>query len=104
MDANSSKHRLQNVAVSSQRVEQAFQARLISITVEAAGSLSTKVAEPPVVRSDRGKKRGRSAAIDKGVLAVPAPRRIRDRDHVKSVAKQPCLICGRRPADAHHLR
>jgi len=85
-------------------VEQAFQARLISITVEAAGSLSTKVAEPPVVRSDRGKKRGRSAAIDKGVLAVPAPRRIRDRDHVKSVAKQPCLICGRRPADAHHLR
>jgi hypothetical protein len=32
------------------------------------------------------------------------PRRIRDRDHVKSVAKQACLICGRRPADAHHLR
>jgi hypothetical protein len=23
---------------------------------------------------------------------------------VKSVAKQPCLVCGRRPADAHHLR
>jgi len=38
------------------------------------------------------------------VLALPAPRRIRDRDHVKSVAKQPCLVCGRRPADAHHLR
>jgi hypothetical protein len=33
-----------------------------------------------------------------------APRRIRDREHVKSVAKQPCLVCGRRPADAHHLR
>ena len=29
---------------------------------------------------------------------------VRDRDHVKSVAKQPCLVCGRRPADAHHLR
>jgi hypothetical protein len=38
------------------------------------------------------------------VLALPAPRRIRDREHVKSVAKQPCLVCGRRPADAHHLR
>jgi hypothetical protein len=37
-------------------------------------------------------------------LALPTPRRIRDRDHVKSVAKQPCLVCGRRPADAHHLR
>jgi len=33
-----------------------------------------------------------------------APRRIRDREHVKSVAKQACLVCGRRPADAHHLR
>jgi hypothetical protein len=42
--------------------------------------------------------------IDKTVLALPAPRRIRDSDHVKSVAKQPCLVCGRRPADAHHLR
>ena len=29
---------------------------------------------------------------------------IRDRDHVRLVAKQPCLVCGRRPADAHHLR
>ena len=35
---------------------------------------------------------------------MPAPRRIRDREHVKLVAKQPCLVCGRRPADAHHLR
>ncbi len=42
--------------------------------------------------------------VDKSVLALPAPRRIRDRDHVKSVAKQPCLVCGRRPTDAHHLR
>jgi hypothetical protein len=42
--------------------------------------------------------------INKAVLALPASRRIRDRDHIKSVAKQPCLVCGRRPADAHHLR
>ena len=32
------------------------------------------------------------------------PHRIGDREHVKFVAKQPCLICGRSPADAHHLR
>jgi hypothetical protein len=37
-------------------------------------------------------------------LTLPVLRRIRDREHVKSVAKQPCLVCGRRPADAHHLR
>ncbi len=32
------------------------------------------------------------------------PRRCRDKDHIKFVAKQPCLICGSRPTDAHHLR
>jgi len=55
-------------------------------------------------RARRPRTRRRSAVIDKTVLALPAPRRTRDRDHVKSVAKQPCLVCGRRPADAHHLR
>ena len=42
--------------------------------------------------------------IDKSLLAVPEPRRVRDREHVKAVAKLPCLICGRQPSDAHHLR
>ena len=31
-------------------------------------------------------------------------RRVRDREHVKFVAGHPCLICGRHPADPHHLR
>jgi hypothetical protein len=84
-----------------ERVEQAFQARLANIVTEAADGLSRDSQLP---REDRGKKRRRAAAIDKSVLSLPAPRRIRDRDHVRLVAKQPCLICGRRPADAHHLR
>ncbi len=42
--------------------------------------------------------------IEKSVLAFPEPRRIRDRDHIQYVIKQPCLICGRRPSDPHHLR
>ena len=42
--------------------------------------------------------------IDKAVLALPEVRRVRDRDHVRFVAQQPCLICGRQPGDAHHLR
>jgi hypothetical protein len=29
---------------------------------------------------------------------------LRDKDHRKFVASQPCLVCGRSPADAHHLR
>ena len=30
--------------------------------------------------------------------------RLRDKDHRKFVASQPCLVCDRLPADAHHLR
>jgi ERF superfamily len=75
------------------RVEQAFQARLAIL------SSPDEPERPP----RQGGKRRRSV-VDKSVLALSAPRRIRDREHVKTVAKQPCLVCGRRPADAHHLR
>src|ERR1019366_7419227 len=30
--------------------------------------------------------------------------RLRDKDHLKFVSKQACVICGREPSDAHHLR
>jgi len=46
----------------------------------------------------------KSVGIDKSVLAVAAPRRYRNREHLRSVTKQPCLICGRKPSDPHHLR
>jgi ERF superfamily len=88
-------------------IEEAFQAKLAIFTTDSAdGPEIPQERERPQIqrRSDRGKKRRRSAAIDKSVLALPEPRRVRDREHVKSVAKQPCLICGRRPSDAHHLR
>jgi hypothetical protein len=42
--------------------------------------------------------------IDKGALSLGEPRRYRDRAHLRFVSAQPCLICGRRPSDAHHLR
>src|SRR6185369_13144502 len=45
-----------------------------------------------------------SGKIDKSVLAIAEPRRIRDKAHLKFVAAQPCLICGRQPSDPHHLR
>jgi ERF superfamily len=44
------------------------------------------------------------AGIDKSVLAVAAPRRYRNRDHLRFVMQQPCLLCGRKPSDAHHIR
>jgi hypothetical protein len=42
--------------------------------------------------------------IDKSVLTVGAPRRYRNRDHLRFVMQQPCLLCGRKPSDAHHIR
>jgi hypothetical protein len=30
--------------------------------------------------------------------------RLRDKDHLTFVSKQACLVCGRQPSDAHHLR
>ena len=41
-----------------------------------------------------------SNRVDKSPLPIPEPRRFRDKIHIKFVSKQPCLICGRRPADA----
>lgn len=31
------------------------------------------------------------------------PRRIRDKEHLRFVAAQPCLICGRSPSQSHHI-
>jgi len=42
--------------------------------------------------------------IDKSVLMFPETKRLRDRDHLRYVATQPCLVCGRKPAHAHHIR
>jgi len=42
--------------------------------------------------------------VDKSVLAIAAPRRLRDEEHLAFVATLPCLVCARTPSQAHHLR
>jgi hypothetical protein len=42
--------------------------------------------------------------IQKSELTFGEVRRFRDKAHLRFVGSQPCLICGRAPADAHHLR
>jgi hypothetical protein len=42
--------------------------------------------------------------VDKSVLAIAEPRRYRNKDHLRFVAQQSCLVCGRTPSDPHHLR
>jgi hypothetical protein len=39
-----------------------------------------------------------------GELAYPKETRIRNKEHLQFVAQQPCLVCGRQPSHAHHIR
>jgi len=42
--------------------------------------------------------------VDKTHLSISAPRRVRAKEHLRYIASQPCIICGRTPCQAHHLR
>jgi hypothetical protein len=92
-------------AADAQRVEEAFRARLATLPVGAGAPVQQTTEElsrgPYPEETDN---RPQSKVIDKSLLTLSEPRRVRDRDHVKAVGKRPCLICGRQPADAHHLR
>jgi len=56
-----------------------------------------RMANVPTTKSARPK-------IDKSVLAIGEPKRIRCKEHLRFVASQPCMICGRSPSYAHHIR
>jgi len=38
------------------------------------------------------------------VTVISKPVRERDHEHLRFVASQPCLVCGRTPSDAHHVK
>jgi hypothetical protein len=80
-----------------QQVEQAFAAKLAVIPPDRA-----KADDITRELNDQSLA-AKLSQVDKSVLVFPEPRRIRDRDHIRHVIKQPCLICGRRPSDPHHL-
>jgi hypothetical protein len=42
--------------------------------------------------------------VDKSLLSLAEPKRIRSKEHLRFVASQPCVICGRTPSHAHHIR
>ena len=80
-------------AADAQQVEEAFADKLALIHPQNASVDDQGITEKTGI-----------SEIDKSILAFPEPRRIRDRDHIRHVIKQACLICGRRPSDPHHLR
>jgi hypothetical protein len=93
-------------AADGQCVEETFNTRLTAFgAVTAAPLPRRKRATASHHRAAAGTAaRGRSTTIDKSLLRFPEPRRVRDRDHLRFVAKHSCLICERKPSDPHHLR
>lgn len=89
-------------------VEDAFEQKLSQLSALA------KTIEPPLIEAPVGGSQGidtgstakelQPNGIDKSLLAVSAPRRYRDKEHLRYVTLQPCLLCARKPSDAHHLR
>jgi hypothetical protein len=66
----------------------------------------TQLGEPaPVSRPDKRKaNERRSNPGSNEVTVIGKPVRERDREHLKFVAAQPCLVCGRTPSDPHHMK
>ena len=99
-------------AVDAKLVEDAFERRLselapsqsaetaddgaISIHVDLAGAHAT----PVKGNGDPDQPGG----INKSVPVLATPRRYRNPEHLRYVAQQACLICGRKQSDPHHLR
>jgi hypothetical protein len=99
-------------AVDAQRVEDAFAAKMATFGSDDGGVVKTPLSSPELSQprppqNPYAAERNEvsvSNRVDKSLLALSEPRRFRDKIHCKYVSQQPCLICGRQPADAHHLR
>jgi hypothetical protein len=106
------------VAADSDLVESAFKDKLASIQ-----SMHTSVDEPAgPVAGDGSATASEQIFVELTEASVAAPIilpqkrearrrrvaaktiRLRDKEHCKFVATQPCVICGRTPSEAHHIR
>src|SRR5260221_125866 len=94
------------VAADAKLLEEAFEqqlsdlsSRVVSQRENATAAEVTAQKHPQATRAGNEQPRG----IDKSILAIAAPHRYRNRGHLRYVAQRPCLVCGRKPSDPHHL-
>jgi ERF superfamily len=99
-------------AADAKLVEDAFEHRLCelapSVTAEAADDAAPS-ADVDLVGAHATLAQGsgdldQPNGINKGGFVLARPRRYRNREHLRYVAQQACLICGRKQSDPHHLR
>jgi hypothetical protein len=79
-----------------QALEEAFSAKLSRL-----GDLQSAA---PKDQKANGYQSFEIDAGEQTVNVICKPVRERDREHLKFVASQPCLICGRTPSDPHHIK
>jgi len=90
-------------------VEDAFERRLLELPSSDAAAPSNgepsvpQISEPQTIATSDSTDAAQAKGIDKSILRVAAPRRYRNREHLRYVAQQACLVCGRKPSDPHHL-
>ena len=94
-------------------IEQAFRKKVIELTGLEKPPSDDPISEASRLRPDElnspssigGSAPESTAELQVKAYAVTAkPRRRRDRPHREFVSAQACVICGRQPSDAHHLR
>ena len=93
-EALAAKNRL--TAADAKLLEDAFETRLSDLLLSSGGGHDAAQAASIEKAGSQG--------VDKSVLALSTPRRYRNRDHLRFVTQQPCLLCGRKFSDAHHIR
>jgi ERF superfamily protein len=94
-------------AADAKLVEEAFKLRLAEFlqsepaeapAVSGIAATQAKQLAPDAQRNDAPR------VVDKSVMTIAGPRRYRNKEHLRFVAQQACLVCGRKPSDPHHLR
>jgi len=96
-------------AADAKLVEDAFERELSELPSSDTAATSThdsSVIRPAGSQDTVGAKAvapDHTKGIDKSILTLAAPRRYRNREHLRYVMQQPCLVCGRKPSDPHHL-
>jgi len=99
--------------VDAQLLEQAFGSRIATLSdatptgsdpMPAASDHSTATTKSPMPPASLRAAPPNLNLIDETSRLLGAPPRRRDKAHLKFVATQPCLVCGRQPSDPHHLK
>src|SRR6516162_9311827 len=95
------------IAGDAKMLEEAFEQKLSNLSSSAPSEVLTKesAAAREVTEEPQAPGTGhlQPEGIDKSFLTIAAPRRYRNRAHLRYVTQQTCLVCGRRPSDPHHL-